>query len=469
MTKKIIVLMAALLLVLVGISCGGDKPTEAGGMELSKPDNKDDVIGGDGKIDNLTPEQLGKYNDEMINIRLISDSSDGIAYYRAPVVVTYGANGMGMGIFYEKRFGQGGAGDVGVDGNAKVDIVYMANATGGDNLNYSSDNKVGSDPSASEGAQYSKGSPIVFATGNKVSVVASAGTGATGNGGSELKIVTGTANGDTINFGGWEDLNIAFNGKQGSEAIREYAKKIDSGFHGFYTRWGRGKIDPNDSNKWVFTLWLFGGAEGKEAVLVLYSENGGEEWKFGPYYILNNVNGPYARATALSVSGTDVKVSLVPQTSNRPLGIASGTLGDHSSTPTQLQFKGNSSFNDSYNNSEISGDYFINTRQRNAGKYVNGFIVNKYLTIASLNSPADGLQEKTSMMMSRLAGSGSVAVLGDGTILTVAEEAFAEHVREGENRFNIVQRRFTEGYLNSHKRINEKEEYYNPNYPEDSY
>ena len=463
--------MAALLLVLVGISCN-KKPTEAGGMELNAPDDKVDVIGGDGSL--TDPTQIAKYKDEFINIRLISDSGDGVAYYRAPVVVTYGNNGMGMGIFYEKRYGQGGEDDVGVDGKARVDIVYMANGRGGDNLTYHTDTKVGNDPSASTGAQYSKGSPIVFATNNKVYVIASAGTGASGGGNSELKISKGTASGDTINFGGWEDLNISLDGKTGSEAIREYAKKIDTRFDGFYTRWGRGKIDPNDSKKWVFTLWLFAGvngrgADGKGAVLVLYSEDEGESWKFGPHYILNGNSGPYARATALSVSGDTVKVSLVPQTSNRPLGIASGKLEDCSTTPKQLSKEKESNFNDSFNNSEISGDYFINTRQRNEGKRVNGFIVNKYLTIALLNNPADDLQRSQEMIMSRLAGSGSVAVLGDGTILTVAEEAFAENVREGENRFNLVQRRFTKDYLTSHERIPEKDEYYNPNYPEDSY
>lgn len=468
--------MAALLLVLVGISCK-KKPTEAGGMELRAPDDKTDVIGGDGKIDNLTPEQLEKYNNEMINIRLISDSSDGVAYYRAPVIVTYGANGMGMGIFYEKRFGQGGADDVGVDGRAKTDIVFMANGRGGDNLTYSSDTKVGSDPSASEGSQYSKASAVVFAKGNNISVVAASGAGTMpigDRGVSEIKISKGTASGDTITFGNWEELNIKYtNGSteySGSEAIREYVKKIGD-YNSLYTRWGQGKMD-SAGTKWILPLKFRKRDDNGSwnanvgGILILYSENSGTDWKFGPYINLNGTG--YADAIGLSVKDNTVKLALTPQNPHNPVGIFSGTLSDYSSNPTAATGITPSGIQDSQNNFEMNAPYFINTRERSS-RQINGFLVNKKLTIASLSGEADSLQEQTSMLMSRLAGSGSVAVLSDTTIVTIAEEAFAEQVREGENRFNIVQRRFTKGYVESHARINENEEYYNPNYPEDSY
>ena len=473
---RLIVLAAALCLVLVGISCK-KKPTEAGGMELSAPDDKNDVIGGDGSL--TDPTQIAKYKDEFINIRLISDSGDGEAYYRAPVVVTYGANGMGMGIFYERRFGQGGVDDVGVDGKARVDIVFMANAKGGDNLHYSSDTKVGSDPSASTGSQYSKGSPVVFAKGNNISVVASSGAGAMpigDRGVSEIKISKGTASGDTISFGGWEELNIKYTPdvgteKSGSEAIREYVKKIGD-YNSLYTRWGQGKMD-SAGTKWVLPL-KFRKREDNGSwnndmggILILYSEDGeGKEWKFGPYIKLNDTG--YADAIGLSVNGNTVKLALTPLNPHSPVGIFSGTLSDYSSNPTEATGITQSGIQDSQNNFEMNAPYFINTRERSS-KHINGFLVNKKLTITLLNDPADDLQANTSMLMSRLSGSGSVAVLSDGTILTVAEEAFAENAVEGENRFNLVQRRFTKDYLTSHERIPEKDEYYNKNYPEGSY
>ena len=477
--SKLFILIAVLLFAWVGVSCK-NKPTEEGGMLLEKPDDKNDTIGGDGRL--TDPTLIEKYKKEMINIRLISDSSDGVAYYRAPVVVTYGTTGMGMAIFYEKRFGQGGDGDVGVDGKAKVDIVFMSGDKGGDGLYYDSDNKVGNDPSAGAGdPQYSRGSPVVFVKpkGTDIAVVAAAGAGTmggtSGRGESELKIVRGTANGSTINFGGWQELEIEYTNNnvtnKGSEAIRKYVKeKIGSEFTAFYTRWGQGKMD---GDTWVLPLKLIqrksdGSTVGNEgAILVLYSTNSGTNWAFGPHIKLGPTS--YNEATGLSVSGKTVKLAMVPRNYHNPVGIYKGEL----TNGVELTLEGKSSFNDSYNNFEMNkkdadNAYFINTRERSS-KFINGFIVNKKLTIALLNDPADTLQEKKSMLMSRLAGSGSVAVLDDGTILTVAEEAFAEKVREGENRYNIVQRRFTKGYVENHQRIDLKEEYYNPNYPEDSY
>ena len=478
MYKKIIILMAALLLVLVGISCGGDKPTEEGGIVLKKPDNKENII--DNPDGMLRPDQLSLFDDTMVNVRLIADSGSG-AYYRAPVIITYGGANQNqrksMAVFMEKRYGAGGVGDVGVDGNAKTDIIYMANDRGGDSLDYSKDYIVGKagESANTHGAEYSRASAVVFvhSDGINISVVAAAGTGnmgtisKNGSGKSEVKISKGTASGSMINFNEWKDLNITYNSLKGSDAILEYAKQINDKFNAFYTRWGQGKVD---GQNWILPLKLMerksDNSLGAQAVLVLYSENEGGEWKFGPYLTLGVELGTdraaYNEATGLSVIGNTFKVALVPRNPGSYIGIARGTFEDCSSEPKVLDRVGSSSFVDSYNNFEMHSPYFINTRERSAMSY-NSFIVNKKLTIAILSDPADNLQEQKSMMMSRVSGSGSVAVLADNTIVTIAEEAFAENSTVGENRYNLVQRRFTRGYVEKRDRIADGEEYFNPN------
>ena len=71
------------------------------------------------------------------------------------------------------------------------------------------------------------------------------------------------------------------------------------------------------------------------------------------------------------------------------------------------------------------------------------------------------------MVISYISGGGTVAVLGDGSILTMTEEAFALGSKPGELKFNIVQRRFTPSYIDARIKdgtgiIKDKDRYYNP-------
>ena len=476
MVKKIIVLMAALCLVLVGISCKKNRPTDGDEILLEAPKDKNETLA-DTDDGMLPADRASLFDDTMVNVRLLADSGSG-AYYRAPVIITYGGANQNqrksMAVFMEKRWGVGGVGDVGVDGNAKTDLVFFANDRGGDSLDYSKDYIVGKagESANTHGAEYSRASAVVFvhSDGTTISVVAAAGTGnlgtisKNGSGKSEVKISKGTKGANTINFQEWQDLNITNGSSTGSDAILEYAKKIDSKFNAFYTRWGQGKTS---GNTWILPLKLMerksDNSLGAQAVLVLYSTNEGASWLFGPYMTLGESAG-YNEATGLSVNSSDnkVRLALVPRNPGSTIGIAEGTLEDCSTTTKTLSKVGQSSFADSYNNFEMHAPYFINTRERSAMSY-NSYIVNKKLTIAVLSDPANGLVEQKSMLMSRVSGSGSVAVLADDTIVTVAEEAFAENSTVGENRYNLVQRRFTRGYVDKRDRIIEGEEYYNPN------
>ncbi|TKZ35967.1 hypothetical protein [Brachyspira catarrhinii] len=481
-TKRLIVLATVLLLAWVGISCKSKKPTE-GGFELERPDDKVTNVGGSDGM--LNEEQKAGYNNEMLHIRLLADSMDGEAYYRSPVVVTYNDN-KGIAMFLEKRYGAGGVDDVGVDGNARVDIIYFANNRGGNELNYGegSGNIVGLGSSAKNDFTLSKASAVVFANGNEITVVAASGSGAMPERNglvSEVKIIKGTAGSDSITWSSdWTDLNITYTpdgaseALTGSEAIKAYVgEKVNANYNSIYTRWGKGKID---GQKFVLPLTLIqknGTANVTQGLLVLYSEDAGATWKFGPSH--NFDQNTYKIATGLSVSGTTVTLAAVPNVTKdkvaKPIGIYTATLEDASAAKKDITQAGQSSFNDSENNFEIAkgtdgSAYFINTRNR-TGQYMNGFVINELLTLAVL-SDADKLQENSAMQMSKACGIGSVAVLKDGTIVTVAEEAFAEGSGEGENRFNVVQRRFTRGYLdarvvNNESKIRVDDEYYNPN------
>ena len=470
---KLIILATALLLAWGGVSCK-KKPTGAdGGFTLTKPDDKDRVIGGSDGM--LPADQVGNYNNEMLNIRTIANSMDGVAYYRSPVVVPYNGN-KGFAMFLEKRYGAGGVDDVGVDGNAKVDIICFANNKGGNGLKYADGDEAIIGSSAKNDFTKSKASPVVFVNGDKITVVAASGSGAMPeNNGlkSEVKIITGTAGADAITWSGdWADLNISYSGKSGSEAIKAYVKeKVNAKYNSIYTRWGQGKVD---NQKFVLPLTLIqknGTVNVTQGLLILYSEDGGTSWKFGPSHDFDQQT--YKIATGLSVSGNSIRLAAVPAvartTTPKPIGIYTATLEDASTAKKGITEVGKSTFLDSENNFEIAkgsdASYFINTRNR-TGQYMNGFVINEQLTLAVLKN-ADNLEEDYYMTMAKAAGNGSVVVLADGTIVTLAEEAFSEDSKAGENRFNVVQRRFTKGYVDARKtdngsKILKAEEFYNP-------
>ena len=498
------ILATALLLVWVGISCkSNSRPSSDDGLDLRRPDtNIVNPINNPGGL--LNDDQLGNWNDEMIQIRLLAVSEDG-GYRRSPVIATFGkldgVEGKKHKILtvMEKRFGRSGERDVAIDGNSRVQIMYQYSSDSGNTMG----NEFVIGPEASE-PSLSRGAPVVFVGGDDttVGVVAAAGGGMYGN--SEIKIIKGTAgSGNTITWNGdWADLTFAdseldkvtnkdatnnantailayINQKMGGTAMQD-SRKPTFYANAFYLKSGLGGVS---GNIWVLGITAIDinlNTHGYFGILVLYSEDAGATWKFGPYAKphggLEKVNwwpydasSDYRESQVVAFDGSKVTIVAAPNTIHDsqpdPMFVFSGQYNQPDTELTESRTgitEATGGIGLAQNPNNTSEYYLINTRKRVA-QY------NKILTIAK--TTLDMNVGNPEMRMTGVSGVGSVAVLGDGSLVTIAEEAFAEGSSVGETKFNIVQRRFTPGYMTARQSdtdnlnmIREPERYYNPNY-----
>ena len=471
---RLMILATALLLVWVGISCKNNRPTTDGGLDLKRPDDTVNVISNAGGL--LNDSELGNWDNKMIQIRLLAES-DETSYKRNPVIATLDGDVNGSGIvtvFERRKVGTAGDRDVAINGSSLVELAYQYSPNGGNE--FGAEGVIGeeaTDPTLSRGA------PVVFTTPNSktVAVVAAAGSGFYGfrTPGSEIKIIKGDAVGggaNTINWQTWEELNITHNNYKGSEAIREYVKeKIDANYTTIYLKSGQGQIS---GNIWVLTLIV---ADHKENVhgyfgaLVIYSSDGGVTWNFGPYKKHQGSNSvpwwpydsssDYREARGVLFDGNTVTAMAAPEaigdSTPKPLALYKGTYnsqGEMTLTTTGI-VDATAGFELAKDTKDSSKYYFINTRKRTTS-------YNKILTIAEVSSDVNLIGAE--MKMTGVSGVGSVAVLADGSLVTIAEEAFTLGSTTRETKFNIVQRRFTPGYMKANSMIIGDERYFNPGY-----
>lgn len=501
------ILATVLLLAWVGVSCKKNtKPTE-GGMDLNKP-NITNIISNPGGL--LKDNELGNWDNDMIQIRLLAKSDNG-GYRRSPVIATFGT---GSGEYsgkkhriitvMEERFGASGDRDVAIDGKSRVQLKYQYSLDSGNQ--FGDERVVGA--AVGEDATLSRGSPVVFVGSDDttVGIVAAAGGGMYGNDpGSQLKIIKGTAqNGDGkqyINWGNWEDLKFSqealnkvtntaarsdpnkailayINQKMGGTAMQD-SRKPTFQANAFYLKSGLGGVN---NDKWVLGITAIDinlNTHGYFGILVLYSDDKGATWNFGPYakphggsekvtWYPQDSSSDYRESQVVAFDGSKVTIVAAPNTIHDkqpdPMFVFSGTYNvDAELTETKTGITdatgGIGLAQDTKNTSTY---YLINTRKR-----VNEY--NKILTIAK--TTLDMRAGSPEMKMTGVSGVGSVAVLGDGSLVTIAEEAFAEGSSVGETKFNIVQRRFTPGYMNARLSdpdnkgmIIKAERYYNSNY-----
>ena len=405
----------------------------------------------------------------------------------------------------ENRFGRSGDRDVAVDGASLVELKYQYSDNSGNTFGPESvvGTAVGDNPANSRGA------PVVFvgSDDSTVGIVAAAGGGMYGNkngGKSELKIIKGTAgSGNTITWNGeWADLKFTDTALQkvtdtnatnnANAAILAYIKqKMDrtslQGKGGnftanaFYLKSGVGGVN---GQKWVLAVTALDisiGSHGNFGILVLYSDDAGATWNFGPYakpegggqtvpWWPNDTSSDYRESQVVAFDGTKVTVVASPNTihNREPRGMYSfsGTYNEDKELTKKITKieEATGGIGLAQDTKDANAYYLINTRKR-----VNEY--NKILTIAKTTLDMDSASVE--MKMTGVSGVGSVAVLGDGSLVTIAEEAFAEGSRENETKFNIVQRRFTPGYMNA--RVNDSnpentgmiikpERYYNSGY-----
>ena len=467
------ILATALLLVWVGVSCKSNSRPTGDGLDLNRPDtNIVNTITNTGGL--LRDDELGNWNGEMIQIRLLAES-DNESYKRNPVIAVLDGDAASSGIvtvFERRKVGTSGDRDVAINGSSLVELAYQYSPDGGNQFgNEAVIGDSATDPTLSRGA------PVVFTSGKTVAVVAAAGSGFYGfrSPGSEIKIIKGTAVGggvNTINWQTWEELNITHNNYKGSEAIREYVKeKIDANYTTIYLKSGQGQIS---GNIWVLTLIV---ADHKENVhgyfgaLVIYSSDGGVTWNFGPYKKHQGSNSvpwwpydsssDYREARGVLFDGTTVTAMASPDaigdSTPKPLALYKGTYnsqGEMTLTTTGI-VDATAGFELAKDTKDSSKYYFINTRKRTTS-------YNKILTIAEVSSDVNLIGAE--MKMTGVSGVGSVAVLADGSLVTIAEEAFTLGSTTRETKFNIVQRRFTPGYMKANSMIIGDERYFNPGY-----
>ena len=473
----LMILATALLLAWVGISCkNNNRPAEGGGLDLSRPDDITNIISNPGGL--LRDDELGNWDNAMIQIRLLAES-DETSYKRNPVIATLGGDENGSGIvtvFERRKVGTSGDRDVAINGSSLVELAYQYSPNGGNQFgNEAVIGDTATDPTLSRGA------PVVFTSGNTVAVVAAAGSGFYGfrSPGSEIKINKGTASGYSIGWGAWEELNITHNNYTGSEAIREYVKeKMGASYNTVYLKSGQGQIN---NNIWVLALTVVNHQENVHAyfgALVIYSDDNGATWKFGPYkkhqgsrtftWWPYDASSEYREARGILFDGTTVTVMASPESISdsqpRPLALYKGNYNSTDEmTLTETGILDSTSGFELAKDSKNNKYYFINARKR-------VYEYNKVLTIAEVSSDNISLSG-VEMKMTGVSGVGSAAVLADGTIVTIAEEAFTEGSTTRETKFNIVQRRFTPGYMVARQtdsenpsRIREPERYYNTGY-----
>ena len=493
MTKRILtrlmVLATALLLVWVGISCkSNNRPSSDDNLGLERPPDTINEITNAGGL--LRDDELNSWNDAMIQIRLLAVSEDG-GYRRSPVIATFGNLDGGKKhkilTVMEKRFGRSGDRDVAIDGNSRVQIMYQYSQNSGNTFG---DEFVIGAPA--DEPTLSRGAPVVF-VGNDdtVGVVAAAGGGMYGN--SQLKITkatAGSAQDGRIGWSDWADLTFADGEleKTGesdpNKAILAYIKQKMDGTslqgkggnftaNAFYLKSGLGGVNGQNWVLAVTALDINTSSHGNFGILVLYSEDAGATWKFGPYakpkggadtvpWWPNDTSSDYRESQVVAFDGSTVTIVAAPNTIHdsqpRQMYVFSGQYNQPDAELTESRTgitEATGGIGLAQNPKNTSEYYLINTRKRVA-QY------NKILTIAKTDLGMN--TEYASMKMTGVSGVGSVAALGDGSLVTIAEEAFAEGSAVGETKFNIVQRRFTPGYMNKNQQIIESERYYNPGY-----
>lgn len=391
-------------------------------------------------------------------------------YLRNPVIVVMGEKRDTPVVFAEKRYnGPGAANDVGIDGKATVDVVYKVGAQSGQNF--------GAETIVSAGAtgpNDSHGAPVVFKVGdNKVVVVASAGAGiarteeeASAKTPSKIDYTIGTLNGTTFTWDTpWTELKVD------NKSLLETIKTIDTGtsgvkFEQMGTQSARGFVSDNGSSSYTLILPVVMAQQGTTSAV---------KELMGVYFVKGTVSGNTVNWANLGtdarvvftaktdpnfsthkesqvIAGTsdsDVKYVAVPSPWGSPVtdnyGLGTGktdqpqatTIKGHDGAPGYLAFKwfGATSYTAStYKDQTADAGLFLGPK--NAAANITLYLVNK--DTLEKTGKADGFE------LNAIGKSGSIDVLGDGTVVTAAEEG-----NNGDRNYYTSFTRYSQSYLAS--------------------
>lgn len=396
----------------------------------------------------------------------------GYAYFRNPVVVVMGTNN--IVVFAEKRYDTSGSeNDIGLTGSTAADIVYVSSQNSGKSWNTA---KIVGRGSESTGGTDAVASPVVFKIDDKtVVVVASAGAGLSRIGTSyerrepksELRYTIGTYDSDIGTFTWtkqWEDMtaqvkaateNVKVEGNAqsydyyqfGTLAARGFVKDkelylavtlVDQGMSGGYANNAFGNVMVKGTYSSSSVNWevIKDTAIGFKTILdgrSGYLESVAVGLKDSKVYYLAGGSSYYGSSTGVHIG--EGKQGEQPTASGR----VPGSEGSFSYLEV-LNWKGLETY------SPTNYNLTNGTKQR-LFAHVRG--LNNRITIRALDNTE--FRQKTGSTEyiiqgyptdnTVLAKSSSMDILGDGTIVMVAEQGGKE------KEYYIVFKRFTQKFL----------------------
>ncbi|WP_157147493.1 sialidase family protein [Brachyspira pilosicoli] len=471
MSKKIIYLLSLLMaLSLVFASCKKNSGLDPNNGGLEPPKEEDNTAG---KIDadtGLVPDtEIPNLPADKPLKKVTIFKGDANNYLRNPVIVVMGEKRDTPVVFAEKRYnGPGAANDVGIDGKATVDVVYKVGAQSGQNF--------GAETIVSAGAtgpNDSHGAPVVFKVGdNKVVVVASAGAGiarteeaASAKAASRIDYTIGTLSGTTFTWDTpWTELKV------NNQSLLDTIKTIKTGnnsdnFEQMGTQSARGFVSGSSSS---YTLIL-------PVVMAQQGITSSVKELMGVYFVKGTVTGNTVNWQNLGtdarvvftakadsnfsthkesqvIAGTsdsDVKYVAVPSpwgssvTDNYGLGTGktdqpkATDIKGHDGAPGYLAFKwyGAGTYTPStYKDQAADAGLFLGPK--NAAANITLYLVDK--DTLGKTGKTDGFE------LNAIGKSGSIDVLGDGTVVTAAEEG-----NNGDRNYYTSFTRYSQSYLAS--------------------
>ena len=482
MSKKIIYLLSLLMVLsLVFASC---KKNGAGDISGTIPDNSNDnsPTTENGLAD--SEDWLNKNSEDTIKNEPIPNfqTTGGVAYFRNPVIVVMGTAKSDVVVFAEKRYKSPGTdNDIGINGETATDIVYISSTDSG--KKWGVPGIVGR-ASQSTGGADAVAAPVVFKVDDTtVVVVASAGAGLSrvsqnytsrgdGSQKSQLKYTVGKYSAGSFTWSEWNNGDMT---STIESAISKASVFNTQDGKQFATHSGKGFVSGNGNNAKLY-LPVTVSDQGK---------NGSSKEEMGNIMFIGTYNGN--TVTWNEVNSSAVKFDVSGGFSQHKESRVLEASGD---SANQIQYiaVGNpwySPANDNIGYSSQSGQKPKNTIPGSEGSpsYLvvdkwygqTGYDPTKYSTanpnktqrlFAHVKSristitmyalqEANFASEGTPYTVKAypedntpLAKSSSMDVLGDGTIVMVAEQG------GNEREYFIVYKRFTQKFLATKLGIN---------------
>ena len=461
MSKKIIYLLSLLMaLSLVFASCkknNGLDPNNGGLEPPKEEDNTQGIVGDNG----LTKDdQFSNLPSDKPLKKATIFQGDENNYLRNPVIVVMGKDRDTPVVFAEKRYrSSGAANDVGIDGINSVDVVYKVSVNSGQK--FEAETIVGK---GATGPSDSHGAPVVFKVGdNKVVVVASAGAGiartdkaAAYKVNSRIDYAVGTLNGTTFTWNtGWTEVKFSNDGD-----LLVAIKKI-SPFDQMGTQAARGYVDGNNklilpvvmaqqgttsAVKELMGVYLLEGTVSDNTVTWKdlnnnYSYEAKTENSFSKYKVIGGSSPNYKAIAVPSPWGNPRTTTFGLTTMGTSKSVADiNTLG-HDGAPGYLAFKwfGTTTYKPSeYKNQKADKALFLAVKDDTSN--ITLYLVNK-----------DTLQvegKSTGYVLNSVGKSGSIDILGDGTVVTAAEEGRMNKGDSSRNYYTSFTR-YSQSYLNT--------------------